>query len=48
MTAARREATTRNWKLYLLRGWYVLAQIYDLKYVRRACAVEIERLGGKP
>ena len=47
MTAKRREAQHRNWKIYLLRGWKALAKIYGLRTVSRAIDYELEKLGAK-
>src|SRR5438874_536265 len=39
MTAARREAQHRNWKIYLLRGGLALSKLYNFRIVVRAIDV---------
>ncbi len=45
LTAARREAQHRNWKIYLLRGWLALSKLYNFRIVARAIDVELDKLG---
>jgi len=47
MTAARREAQHRNWKIYLLRGWKALSRLYNFRIVVRAIDVELDKLGAE-
>lgn len=47
-TAARRQATSRNWKIYLLRGWYALAKLYELEHIKKAVHYELAELEAEP
>lgn len=47
-TAPRRHATARNWKIYLLRGWFALAKLYELNHIMRAVHYELAELEAEP
>lgn len=48
LTGPRRRAQGRNWKIYLLRGWYALAKIYDPTHIQRAVHYELADLDAEP
>lgn len=48
LTGARRLAQNRNWKIYLLRGWYALAKMYGLVHIQKAVHYELAELDAAP